>query len=208
MELIYVYDPLCGWCYGFSSTIQSFANDHPEFKVEVISGGMVTGDRVAPLSTIAPYLREAYKDVENRTGVRFGERYLETLFGEATMVMNSLPPSLALTVYKQMTQTPEKVLAFSSDLQRGIYFYGYEPESYDWYGKLAVQYGLDEKRFVAAMRDPRTLEATQAEFARSGALGVNGFPTVLIRQNDRYQVLSRGYLSKAQLEAKLQDIQR
>ncbi len=44
MKLIYVYDALCGWCYGFSPVITDFSARHAsEFAVEVVSGGMVLG---------------------------------------------------------------------------------------------------------------------------------------------------------------------
>ncbi|MFW5658939.1 MAG: hypothetical protein ACOCZ8_03040, partial [Bacteroidota bacterium] len=40
MKVIYVYDALCGWCYGFSPNIQQL---HDEFgdrvDFEVVSGG-------------------------------------------------------------------------------------------------------------------------------------------------------------------------
>jgi putative protein-disulfide isomerase len=40
--LYYVYDPLCGWCYGFSPVINQLKESmQDEFTIEVISGVMV-----------------------------------------------------------------------------------------------------------------------------------------------------------------------
>ncbi|NJL75411.1 MAG: hypothetical protein HC892_10655 [Saprospiraceae bacterium] len=78
MKIIYVYDALCGWCYGFSPTMQEFHNKYQsELDFEVISGGMVTKDRIGPIGEVASYISWAYKEVERTTGVQFGTSFLQ-----------------------------------------------------------------------------------------------------------------------------------
>ena len=56
----YVYDALCGWCYGFSPVMQNVAAKYDDrLNFEVISGGMVTGPRVGPIGQVAPYIKSA-----------------------------------------------------------------------------------------------------------------------------------------------------
>ena len=67
-RIIYFFDTLCGWCYGFSPVIKQIADKYgDEFDFEVISGGMMMGERVQPASVMADYILNAYKTVENRT---------------------------------------------------------------------------------------------------------------------------------------------
>ena len=48
--VLYVFDPLCGWCYGFSPVMVKLNDNYKEnVKFVVISGGMVVGDRIGPL---------------------------------------------------------------------------------------------------------------------------------------------------------------
>ena len=52
-ELLYIFDPLCGWCYGMTPVIQRVRTDMAgQIQVSVLSGGMVTGERV-PLWAIS-----------------------------------------------------------------------------------------------------------------------------------------------------------
>lgn len=200
MTIIYVFDPLCGWCYGFSGVIQDFVTQHPELEVEIISGGMVTGDRIGPLSEIAPYLRTAYKGVEERTGVVFGEPYLKELFGEATMEMTSVPSSRALATFKQLNDDQRAAFAYGSALQKAIYFDGVAPGNVEIFADLATEFGIDRDLFLSTYRSDAIEKAMLGEFAKSDALGVNGFPTVLLVKDNSVTPLSRGYVNLEALE--------
>lgn len=200
MKLIYVFDPLCGWCYGFSNTIVDFADAHPELEVEVVAGGMVLGDRVGPLADIAPYLRGAYKNVEERTGVTFGEAYLQELFGDATMTMDSEPPSRALAAYRSIVNNERAVLRFASAIQKAIYYDGVAPRDVSAWVSLATEFGIDARTFEAAYNDPAVERNMLGGFNKSDALGVTGFPTVLVVHNDQLYAIARGYAPLDQLE--------
>ncbi len=206
MKLIYVFDPLCGWCYGFSHVITEFAVAHPEMDVEVVAGGMVLGERVGPLADIAPYLRGAYKNVEERTGVTFGEAYLNELFGEATMTMDSEPPSRALAAFRAINPNEHAVLRFASAIQKAIYYDGVAPRDVSAWVALAVQNGLDARAFEAAYNDPATEKAMLSGFGKSDALGVTGFPTVVVAHNEKLYAIARGYADLAALERALAQV--
>ncbi len=202
MKLIYVYDALCGWCYGFSPVITEFHEQHKdEMEFEVLSGGMITGGRIGPIGEVAGYISQAYKDVERATGVQFGEGFLKGILEEGSAIFTSIPPSVALTVFKQ--HQPEHAISFAARLQKAIYYDGIEPTDYSAYGKLAAEFGLDADAFVAQMKEDESLKMIRAEFQRAGAMGVTGFPTIFLEQNGQYTVLARGYVPKERLQAAL-----
>lgn len=59
MKLIYVYDALCGWCYGFSPIIKQFYKKHKNHfdSIQVVSGGMIRGERIGAIGEVAPYIK-------------------------------------------------------------------------------------------------------------------------------------------------------
>ena len=72
--IYYCYDAYCGWCYGFSPVIKKISEEWKHrMGFEVLSGGMIPKEAARPVSSIAGYISEAYKTVEERTGIRFGE---------------------------------------------------------------------------------------------------------------------------------------
>jgi putative protein-disulfide isomerase len=201
MKIFYVYDALCGWCYGFSPTMQRFADTYQaELEFEVISGGMIVGDRIGPIGEVAGYIGQAYREVEQATGVEFGAGFLEGTLAEGTAIFTSVPAALAMRAFK--LSRPEQALAFAGRMQRAIYYEGMKPEELAGYAQLATEFGLDRARFLLHMNDETTYIAAQAEFQLTQQWGINGFPTLLLEYGDEEQlgILSRGYLPYEQLE--------
>lgn len=176
--LVYCYDALCGWCYGFSPVVEqlkaAYAND---FNFEILSGGMVMGSRVGPVGKTAPFIKTAYKTVEKTTGIMFGDAYLADLLGPGDMIMNSWKPSLALTVFKSSGKSDP--FAFASAMQRAVYIDGHGPDEDETYRILARDAGLDPQKFLDAMHSFSVQRQTRDEFERVQRYGVSGFPTIL-----------------------------
>ncbi|MCF8238366.1 MAG: DsbA family protein [Saprospiraceae bacterium] len=204
-HFIYIYDPLCGWCYGFSPVITKLHEDYSsKATFEVIAGGMVRGDRVGPLSDIADYLQEAYKTVEERTGVQFGQPYLDELFGDADMIMDSEPGCLAQTAINQLR--PEHSVAFASAIQKAIYGLGLPPDDRDGIIKIMVAHGLNEEIARGAFSDPQLYQKMINAFSKSEGMGVRGFPTLILEIEDQRYILTRGYAGLDDLQQRMQEI--
>jgi putative protein-disulfide isomerase len=54
-------------------------------------------------------------------------------------------------------------------------------------------YGVNAAEFRRVFEQPETATAVQQEFAAVNRIGVQGFPTVLLRVGSQGYVLSRGY---------------
>jgi len=191
-KLIYVYDPLCGWCYGFSPVIKRIEEHfRDQMTFEVISGGMILHERVGPLSVVAPYIKEAYKRVEQTTGVSFGEIFLKDLLGAGDMMMNSWPGSMAMSIFK--STFPHMAISFASDIQKAIYLDGKSPEDVKHFTWLASQYGWKSDLFEQLFDDEDLKYATKQDFQMAQDLQASGYPTVLIYTKEQYFMVARGF---------------
>lgn len=196
--LVYCYDALCGWCYGFSPVMQTIKTEFEhEFNFEILSGGMMLGKRAGPIGIVAPFVKTAYKTVEQHTGIRFGDAYLNDLLGPAEMMMNSWKPSLALTAFKSMQAGDP--FAFGSALQRTIYFDGNGPDLDETYRKIAPAFNLEPDAFLVFMNSASVQEQTRLEFARVGRYGVSGFPALLFDFGGDHALFMSGYRSESVL---------
>ncbi len=198
MKIIYVYDALCGWCYGFSPVIQQLVNDK-KLECEVVSGGMITGDRIGPIGEVAAYISSAYKDVEQRAGVKFGESFLTDILEEGSAIFTSIPAAIAMVAFKELR--PASQLAFAADIQKAIYYYGHQPIESQTYIDLATAHGLDTKQFAQMMEDSRYRQKAEADFKLTAQLQVNGFPTVLLVDDNKAAVVTRGFTDYSTLES-------
>lgn len=191
-KILYVYDALCGWCYGFSPVMQAlFVAYQGRVDFDVLSGGMILGDRVGTINEKAPFIKTAYRQVEEVTGVLFGEAFLKDMMGGGDMQLNSLKPGLALTTLKALEAS--KIVPFTHALQRAVYFDGRHPDKWEMYVPLAETMGLMGDEFVNQMQEETVLQQTQAEFETVKKMGIYGFPTVVWIDGPNGYVLARGY---------------
>ena len=204
-RILYVYDALCGWCYGFSPALGEFVEAHPDLPVEVVSGGMIVGEREGPIGEVAAYIKQAYKDVERATGVEFGQDFITGPLERGDMMMSSVPPARLLAWSRE--QAPDKQYEAANALQRGIYFHGFGPGSEQLATFLAEQLSLKPADAIAALTDERYADPARRDFALTQQLGVRGFPAVFLVRGQTAYPLANGYTGVEQLEERLASIE-
>jgi putative protein-disulfide isomerase len=208
-RLIYIYDALCGWCYGFSPVIRRFQAEHSDqFTFEVFSGGMMTGPRIQPIATSMSYIESAYKVVEQRTGVRFGQAYFDRILGPGTYLSDSTKPGQAMTLFKaiQVGNAHQQQIAFAATLQNALYYDGIDLNENSHYGSLVADFGIDPDVFVARLDDEAIRQQTEQEFRLVAAMQIGGFPAVVVEHNDELFLAAQGYVSYETLCATVERI--
>ena len=199
MKIIYVYDALCGWCYGFSPVIEQFYRKHRDtIDFEVVSGGMINGSRIGPIGEVAPYIRQAYREVEAKTEVTFGQDFLHQVLEDGHTIFSSVPLAIALSVFK--SHQARTAVLFAVALQKAIYYNGMAPEDLVAYASLAEAFGIDGKTFTEQMSQPKFQAKAEEDFQKTQQLGVRGFPTVFAETDGTYHRLASGYTSLPDLE--------
>jgi len=205
IKIIYVYDAFCGWCYGFSRVIKECYENHKnDFDFEVISGGMMTGEKVGSVNQVAPFIKTSYHNVEEVSGVKFGDAYLRHL-EEGTFILDSVPPSIALSVLKSLK--PDLSIPFIHDLQQSIYFEGKDPNDSSLYRYLSVNFGIDPDEFERKMGEDEFREAAYYDFALAKQLKVESFPAVLMQMSETsFYLIAKGYTDSDTLELRIRNV--
>ena len=200
LRLTYVFDPLCGWCYGFSATMQAFHAGHPELPLEVISGGLFVGERVAPLSAY-PFIAQANLQVTARSGAVFGAGF-DALLEEGELVLDSESAAAGYAVLRALA-APQQALALAAAVQRAFYIDGKDLNDPFTYQEIARAQGIDAQLVAARLAGPGAAAAAQADFARAQRMGAGSFPTLFLMVGERAELLSRGLVPLQALEANL-----
>lgn len=205
-EILYFYDALCGWCYGFSPVIQELHTKYKDrMRFRVFAGGMMMGDRMGPINEVAPYIKEgAYRVVENRTGVRFGEKFVKEVLEPGTAILSSLEPAIALAVFKSFESG--KDIEYASALQKAIYFDGVLSNDLAAFIPYAVELGIDEREFRIRLNDPVYHDRAYDDFRITQRFGIQGFPCTVLLHEDKYYMLASGYTDMAGIEARMEEI--
>lgn len=205
-SLIYIYDALCGWCYGFSPVIKNLYLKHKDdFDFQVISGGMILGDRVGPISQMAPYIKGAYKNVEETTGVKFGDKFINEVLEEGTMLLSSEKPSIALSVFK--SYLPDQAVLFAHNIQKALNFYGLDLNENETYIDLIKPYKLPEEEFISKLDNEEYRQLAYYDVALARQLQVTGYPAAFIKTGElQFHMIAKGYADEATMELRIQNV--
>jgi putative protein-disulfide isomerase len=204
MKLIYIFDPICGWCYGFTPVIQALQQEYAgKMDFEILSGGMLTGDNRRPASTMHAYILQAHTRVEETTGVKFGEAFLHQYLASQE-IMDSVKPSIALTVFKQYQ--PDKAIDFAHDMQVALNYDGISLNGDAIYEQLAAKYGIPSTAFIEKMQEESNRYATQQEFQQVQQWGITGFPAAILDTGKQLYMIAKGYTPLARLQEVIEKI--
>ena len=206
--IFYCYDAYCGWCYGFSPVMKKFAEEYKQqFDFEVLSGGMIISETPRPIAVMAKYIQQAYKVVEERTGIRFGSDFLWHINNpdKSDWFLNSEKSAIALCVFKEYY--PAQQVAFASDLQYALNYEGRDLCDDEAYRHLLEKYNIPAVDFYTSLHSETYKEKAYYEFALVKQLQVTGFPAVLLQVSEsKFYLISRGYTDYETLKERVDNI--
>jgi putative protein-disulfide isomerase len=191
-ELLYIYDAYCGWCYGMSTVVQRVEQEFAgRLTIGVLSGGMLTKEEAGPIGDDWAERVSYLQQVAQITGAEFGEAYRQ-LGQEGSYLQDSEPPARALHVFRQL-DPQGRAVEFAHDIQQALFVHGQNLNDVATYEALIQAYGLNTDEFRRQFFLPTTATTVQQEFAAVNRIGVQGFPTSILRVGAQGYVLSRGY---------------
>lgn len=185
--LHYIYDPLCGWCYGVAPLVRAARE---VMAVQAHGGGMMTGSRRQHVSAdLRDYVMVHDRRIAKITGQPFGDAYFNGLLRDNAAVFDSEPPIAAVLAADAVAGRGLDMLA---RMQTAHYVEGRRISELSVLTDLAVETRLEKEAFTAAL-DAMQGERTQAHIDESRALlarsGGRGFPTFAIEQEGRLQAV-------------------
>lgn len=206
--LIYCYDAYCGWCYGFSPVISKISKEYAQqFHTEVLSGGMILSDKPAHIEVMASFIKDAYKTVEEHTGIQFGADFLWHIFNPdlSDWFPDSEKPAIAMCIFKEIY--PSRQVEFASDLQYALNFEGRDLCDNEAYRHLLEKYEINDDEFYEKLASETYKDKAHYEFAQVKHLQVTGFPCILLQMSpSKFYLLARGYTSYESLKERIDKV--
>jgi putative protein-disulfide isomerase len=202
LSLIYVWDAYCGWCYGFSKSLQDFHENHPELPLTVLSGGLFIGHKKLPIASY-PHISETNKRISQLTGAEFGTPY-QTLLEEGTFTMESEVAAKGFSALHFFA--PERAYYLASSMQHAFYYKGKSLSDPATYQEIAIANNIDPEAVLARFEDKVSTEDAHADFAKVQQLGIQSYPTLLLQKGDEFIVLGGGIMTPEKIEGRLASI--
>lgn len=209
MKLIYVGDPMCSWCYGFGKELSALVARVPDLKLEIVVGGIRAGATDVLDAAGKRFRLQHWQRVESLSGLPFNR---EAFMAREGFVYDTEPVCRAVVAARRFA-SGEGLLSVFRALQNGFYAQGRDTTDGHVLSDIAatalraagVEVSVDA--FYQAWAAAETKEETQRDFARSRALGVASFPTLLLEEQGRTYAVHSGYASVNALEERLNEIE-
>lgn len=189
-NLIYVADPMCSWCWGFSPVVsairQRFGDALP---IRLILGGLRPGT-TKPLDEAGKTgMRAHWEHVHEASAQPFDFGF----FDRTGFVYDTEPASRATVIVRRTGM--ERALVFLSAVHAAFYAQNRDVTQEDVLADLATQAGFDREEFVGAFRSDEAKQETWTDFAIAQRAGITGFPTLLAGSGEgaEYGIVTQGY---------------
>ncbi len=188
-EVFYVGDPMCSWCYGFTKINLSLQEQcKGRAKVSLVVGGLHIDWTEPQDDDRKRFLREHWEEI----GERSGQPFVFDILDRDDFVYNTEPACRAAVTARVM-HDHTKALEFFVELQRAFYAENIDVTQPGPLRELAEGFGLDGKAFAQLFDTDDLKTETMNDFQFARALGVNGFPTMVVREDESYAYLTVGY---------------
>ncbi len=189
--LHYVFDPLCGWCYGASATV-SAVSEQPGVALRLLPSGLFASQGARTMDEdFASYAWSNDQRIEKLTGQPFSERYRSGVLADREQRFDSGPATLALTAVA--LTAPERELDALKAIQRARYVDGLDITRLDTLVSVLEALGLAPAAARLATPDTTLQQANRARIGEAQALlqtfGARGVPTFILEEDGHRELL-------------------
>lgn len=96
MHVTYLFDPLCGWCYGASLALEKLAG-LDDLTIELAPTGLFAGEGARPMDErFAAYAWQNDQRIGRLTGQVFSQLYRDRVLGNIGSMFDSAPTTLGI----------------------------------------------------------------------------------------------------------------
>lgn len=191
IAVTYLFDPLCGWCYGASPAIQRLGRQSG-IQLELVPTGLFAGSGGRTMdAAFADYAWSNDVRIEKLTGQRFTEDYRKNVLGKPGSRFDSATTTLALTAVS--LSEPQRELETLKVLQAARYLQALDTSAVPVVEKLLRDTGLSAAAHRLVTGDAELLAANAARIQNAQGLmqtlGAQGVPALVVKDDNGSRLL-------------------
>jgi putative protein-disulfide isomerase len=210
-SLIYVGDPMCSWCYGFTVPLNQVLPDVTALPLHLVMGGLRAYNTQVMDAGMKKTIRQHWENVAERSGQPFDF----SLFERDDFIYDTEPACRAVVAVR--TRAPDLTLAMYHAIGQAFYAQGRDVTQADVLADIWVETAatstvdaaeqasnLSRAQFLQTFGSDETKELTRLDFALAQRWGIQGFPSLIALQGEDAQLVVSGFVAAPQLAQRLQ----
>ena len=206
-HLIYITDPMCSWCYGFSKELHALVNALPEVQLDIIVGGLRPYNQEPFDQALRETLLSHWQQVQQASGLPFVEAGLQ----HADFKYDTEPACRAVVAAMQLAPdlSAQARLAILSALQAGFYADGKNVTQKEVLAEItgaalrAQGKELSDAQVMTMWESQASQIETQEHFMQTQRWQISGFPTLVMAHQGQLVLLTNGYTKVEQLQQRI-----
>lgn len=200
-RLYYVHDPMCSWCWAFRPVMAQITEALPGglSLVRLLGGLAPDSDEPMP-GQLQDYLQATWRTIEQRVP---GTRFNFDFWTHCRPRRSTYPACRAVIAARLQAAETEPAMILA--IQQAYYLHAMNPSDDDTLIGLAGEIGLDGVRFARDLNAPATRQQLEQEILLGRSIGAEGFPSLILEHQGRYQRLDYDYRDPAPVLAQLDD---
>jgi putative protein-disulfide isomerase len=210
-HITYLFDPLCGWCYGASPILRQLAA-LPSLTVTLAPTGLFSGAGARRIDAqFAAFAWSNDERIASLTGQRFTEDYRNQVLGKQGGMLDSGPATLAMTAVA--LTDPSRGLEALRSIQEARYVSGRDVTDMLEIRSILEKAGLDaaSARLAASDEDLLTANRQRLETARALMMEfhIDGVPALIVDDGQHRRLIKAQELfGNADLVTEISGIKR
>lgn len=202
MEIIYVGDPMCSWCWGISPQLNQLKRKAETLGVpyRIVVGGLRPGGGDPWNGQFKDFLQHHWEEVNERSGQPFGY----SLFEREEFDYDTEPACRAVVAARMIA--PEQEDRFFELVQHHFYVQNEDPKEVAFYQPICQELNIDYHTFKESFQSIKTQQLTQLDFQQNRQWGVRGFPTVIFRDGTTLYAVATGFATFEQMWEQIEEL--
>ncbi|MDX5419216.1 MAG: DsbA family protein [Hymenobacteraceae bacterium] len=197
-RLIYVTNPMCAWCYGFTAVVRRLrALWQGRLKVQVLFGDLHAHTEVPLSQSEKEQLAVSWHQVQERTYLPFDYRF----FRQHEFVYNTEPACRAMLCVRLLR--PVLTLEVLRAMHSAFYADGLDLRNPMVLARLVGMFGISENLFLTLFESEEIMQQMEDEFGYVDDIGADSFPSVFLLTNHGIRPIAKGYTELDELEQRL-----
>jgi len=191
----YLFDPLCGWCYGAAPMVEQLVDSG--LRVDLLPTGLFFGAGARPLDEgFAAHAWSNDQRIQRLTGQSFTQAYRDQVLNVRGTILDSAAATLGISAAG--LEDPRRRLSALKAIQRARYVDGRDIVTADGVAGVLVEAGMADaadmlraptESFLTAHRD--LLSRGRGLFQR---LHANGVPSLVVIRNEAPRLIGSNAL--------------
>lgn len=185
--LYYVYDPMCSWCWGYQPTWKTLEAKLADLiEVKYLVGGLAPDSNEVMTDDLQLFLQQTWQRIHQQLGSEFNFDFWRL----CTPRRSTYPACRAILVARQQGSEREMLNA----IQQAYYLKAQNPSDSSTLTDLAAAIGINRTDFIERIHSEDIEQQLLAEIRFARTLPINGFPSLVLKQDGSYQTIEIDYL--------------